>query len=95
MANTNINVRVDSEIKSQTNDILNSLGLDMTTAINIYLRKIIDCQGIPFSVCKKYNKEAEDAIEEARKIENGEINVKSYSNAHEMLEDILSEDSEE
>ena len=40
MATSNINVRVDSEIKSMSTDILNSLGLDMTTAINIYLRKI-------------------------------------------------------
>jgi DNA-damage-inducible protein J len=31
MSMTNINIRTDSEIKSQAQDIFNSLGLDMTT----------------------------------------------------------------
>jgi DNA-damage-inducible protein J len=47
---TNINIRVDSDIKSQAQDVLASLGLDMTTAINIFLRQAIRQHGIPFVI---------------------------------------------
>jgi len=52
MANTtaNINVRVESEIKSQAQELLRDLGLDMTTAINVFLRQVIKKNGIPFEV---------------------------------------------
>ncbi len=95
MATSNINVRVDSEIKSMSTDILNSLGLDMTTAINIYLRKIIDSNGIPFPVQRRFNKETEEAIAEANKIASGEIKAKSYKNTQEMFADIFSEEDDE
>ena len=38
MATTNINIRTDSEIKAQAQAIFASLGLDMTTAVNLFLR---------------------------------------------------------
>ena len=47
---TNINIRIDSEVKTQAQDILASLGLDMTTAINIFLRQAIRQRGIPFAI---------------------------------------------
>lgn len=50
MSTTNINIRVDSEIKSQAQEVFSSLGLDMTTAINIFLRQSIRQHGIPFPV---------------------------------------------
>ena len=50
MAITNINIRIDSEVKSKAQEVLDSLGLDMTTAINIFLRQAIWQQGIPFSI---------------------------------------------
>lgn len=53
MPATNINVRVDSEIKSQAQEVFTSLGLDMTTAINIFLRQSIRQHGIPFPVTAK------------------------------------------
>ena len=50
-ANTaNINIRVDSDIKSEAQNVFLSLGLDMTTAINIFLRQVIQRRGIPFAV---------------------------------------------
>ena len=50
MSTTNINIRVDSEIKSQAQEVFTSLGMDMTTAINIFLRQSIRQHGIPFAV---------------------------------------------
>ena len=49
-ANTNINVRVDSEVKNKAQDVFSALGLDMTSAINIFLRQAIRKNGIPFEL---------------------------------------------
>ena len=50
---TNINIRTDSEIKAKAAAILADLGLDMTTAFNIFLRQIINRRGIPFTIVQK------------------------------------------
>ena len=48
MANTNLNIRTDSEVKNQAEEIFNALGMNMTTAVNIFLRATIRENGIPF-----------------------------------------------
>ena len=50
MAITNINIRVDNEIKKEAQDVFASLGLDMTTGINIFLRQVIRLRSIPFAI---------------------------------------------
>jgi len=46
----NINIRVDAEVKSKAQEVFLALGLDMTTAINIFLRQAIRKNGIPFEL---------------------------------------------
>jgi DNA-damage-inducible protein J len=50
MASTNLNIRTDSEIKSQAQSVLSKLGLDLTTAINLFLRQVICQQRVSFDV---------------------------------------------
>jgi DNA-damage-inducible protein J len=50
MVVANINIRTDSEVKKQAQDVLARLGLDMTTAINLFLRQIICEQRVSFNV---------------------------------------------
>jgi len=50
MASTNINVRTDAELKANAQRVLSRLGMDMSTAINIYLAQIVDKSGIPFDL---------------------------------------------
>ena len=51
MANTTtLNLRVNSTVKRQAEEILSKLGIPMSTAINMYLRQINLTGGIPFSV---------------------------------------------
>ncbi len=52
MAATNINIRTDSELKAKAQSILEDLGLDMSTAINVFLNQLVYRQGIPFEVVK-------------------------------------------
>ena len=41
MATTNLNIRIDKAIKDQAEEIFNELGLNMTTAVNMFLRTAI------------------------------------------------------
>ena len=45
-----INVRVDDELKKQSEMIFEELGMNTSTAINIFLKQVIRSNGIPFMV---------------------------------------------
>lgn len=49
-SSTNINIRVDSDVKNRAGEIYSSLGFDMTSAINIFLRQVIRTNSIPFEL---------------------------------------------
>ena len=50
MASTDLNIHMDKEIKDPAEEIFNELGLNMTTAINVFLRASIRVHGIPFDL---------------------------------------------
>lgn len=50
MAMANINVRTDVETKQAAEKVFNAVGMNMTTAINVFLKKAIQYKGIPFDV---------------------------------------------
>lgn len=77
---TNINIRMDKDVKNAAEKIFNELGLNMTTAINIFLRKSIQEQGIPFDVKLNIPNEATlKAIEEGESLTSA-----SYSNISDL-----------
>ena len=91
---TTINVRVDEAIKKDATALLEDLGLDMTTAVNLYLRQIIMHGGIPFDV-RKPNAETLAAIEEVEKIKRGEIKAKRYNSFAELVKELEEEIAQE
>ena len=69
MVTTNLNIRTDKEIKDQAEAIFNELGLNMTTAVNMFLRTAIRENGIPFELKLDVpNEVTAYAIEEGRKL---------------------------
>ena len=69
MATTNLNIRTDKAIKDQAEEIFNELGLNMTTAVNMFLRTAIREHGIPFELKLEVpNDTTATAIEEGRKM---------------------------
>ncbi len=78
-------VRIDSNVKKQSSELFNSLGLDMSSAINIFLRQCILRNGLPFNVeMPKYNEETLNAMIEAKKISR-DPNVISYNSTKELF----------
>ena len=69
MATTNLNIRTDKAIKDQAEKIFNELGLNMTTAVNMFLRTAIREHGIPFELKLDVpNETTIAAIEEGKKL---------------------------
>jgi len=48
MSSTSMNIRMDSDVKKQAQELFAQFGLDMTTAVNMFLRQSIRQRGIPF-----------------------------------------------
>ena len=63
MESTNLNIRTDKEIKLAAEKIFEELGLNMTTAINMFLRQTIRENGIPFSLKLSNGHEDDDVVE--------------------------------
>ena len=69
MATTNLNIRTEKAIKDQAESIFNELGINMTTAVNMFLRTAIREHGIPFELKLDVpNDSTVAAIEEGRKL---------------------------
>lgn len=50
MPTTNLNIRTDAEIKAAAEQLFGELGLNLTTAVNLFLRQAIRTGGIPFEI---------------------------------------------
>lgn len=69
MTTTNLNIRTDKELKNQAERVFNELGLNMTTAINVFLKAAVREQGIPFELkLDEPNEMTARAIEEGRNL---------------------------
>ena len=69
MATTNFSVRLDSDLKKRSEAIYGELGINLTTAINVFLRKSLTVGGFPFDVrIDEPNRETTLALLEANKI---------------------------
>jgi DNA-damage-inducible protein J len=85
---TTIQIRTDKKLKRSVQQILDDLGLDMSTAINMYLVQINNMKGIPFPILGEngFLPEEEDRIlKEIQETRKG----KNYASAKELHEDIL------
>ncbi|MGD9679310.1 MAG: type II toxin-antitoxin system RelB/DinJ family antitoxin [Vulcanibacillus sp.] len=87
MANTtNLNIRVDEEVKRKAEIIFNELGLNMSTAINMYLRYSIRYGGIPFDLRIEIpNEETLAAIDD---VNNNRNMSKTFDNVNDLMEDL-------
>ena len=50
---TRVTIRVDRDLKGQAEALFERMGLNMSTALNIFLRKAVDESAIPFPVSVK------------------------------------------
>jgi DNA-damage-inducible protein J len=80
MASTNITMRIDETIKSQLQDLLSNLGMDLTTYFTLAAKQAIREQALPFqpSLVKNNTLEKEKAFQTMEEI----VNSKTISNSN-------------
>lgn len=88
MATIPTQIRIDEELKKQATNLFAQLGIDMSSAMNIFLRQCVLRGGLPFNVeLPEYKAEVIEAMEDARRISK-DPNTKKYNSFSEALEDL-------
>lgn len=88
MANVTTSIRMDADTKKAASELLNDLGLDLSSAVNIFLKQVVLQGGLPFEVkYPQYKPEVIEAMEEARNLSHNP-DTKTYNSFSEALEDI-------
>ena len=85
MSKTSMSIRLDSEVKEQAQQVFNSLGIDMTTAINIFLRQAIQYQGLPFDVRLD---ESRKLVEVLADLDQNRNMSQSFVSVSDLMEDL-------
>ena len=87
---TNINIQMDSDLKAQADALFGELGMDLSTAFNIFVRQALREGRIPFNISlNQPNKETIAAMLEAERIAKYP-SVKGYTDLDELFEDLKS-----
>lgn len=84
MATAPTQIRIDADVKREANALFSDLGLDMSSAVNLFLHQCILRGGLPFAVeMPQYSQKTLDAMAEARKISR-DPSVKGYTSMDEL-----------
>ena len=87
-----IGVEIDKHDKEIATGILNNLGLNMSTYVNMAIKQLINKDGVPFEVVNpKPSKELLEAIQEGEDILSGKIQAKKYHSVKELIGDLENE----
>lgn len=86
MAKVSTTITIDSEIKAQAQALFADLGLDMSTAVNLFLRQSIRENAIPFEIRRDIpNSATLAAIEKA---ENNEDMYGPFDSVEALMEEL-------
>ena len=90
---TNLNIRIDSTLKQESDTLFKKMGLNMSTAINMFLTKCVNTSSIPFKIEEpKPSKELKKAFEEVHYIMEHPEEYKTYDSVEELFEDLDNDD---
>ncbi len=86
--NVNINVRMNEELKKKAEVLFEELGLNMSTAVNMFVRQAVREGGIPFKpTTEVYNAETIAALQEAERIAK-DPEAKKYASFADVLKEL-------
>jgi len=90
MAQTNVNIRLDDNLKQEFDRLCRDLGLTMTTAFTVFAKTAVRRQGIPFEITKETpNAETIEAIAEVQAMKKDPSLGKSYTDIDIMMKELL------
>ncbi len=90
MAKVSTSISIDADVKTQAQELFADFGLDLSTAINMFLRQSIREQRIPFEVRAKVpNAETRAAIAEMKDMEAHPEKYKRYASFGELMREVF------
>jgi DNA-damage-inducible protein J len=76
----NLSIRMEKELKEQAESLFSELGMNMTTALNVFVRQSVRQGKIPFEISlNRPNAETVEALREIRDMRSGKIPKQSSS----------------
>ena len=85
MSKTSMSIRLDSQVKEQAQQVFSNLGMDMTTAISIFLRQAIQYQGLPFDVRLDENRKLLEVLTD---LDQNRNMSQSFESVSDLMEDL-------
>ena len=64
---SNLNIRIDKEVKSQAENLLSEMGMSLSTAVNVFIRQLIRDGSIPFLISVGKNSEGSNNLQYIRR----------------------------
>lgn len=87
-----ISLRIDDDVKRGAEQVLNDIGLSMSTAINVFLRKVAREHRIPFELSADIpNAETIEAIQEVKRMKSNPNLGKMYTDVDQMMKELLAD----
>ena len=90
MARTSTNISLDPELKRSSQELFADLGIDLSTAITLFLKQSLRVQGLPFAVTRE-NPNAETALNEYVEMKAHPEKYKRYASFQDAMNEVLSD----
>lgn len=89
MAKTSTNISIDADIKAKAQELFADFGLDLSTAINMFLRQSVRENAIPFAISRDVpNSDTMEAVRELEEFKKNPRGYKRYSSFSELLDEV-------
>ena len=90
MSKVSTNISLDADLKAASVDLFKDLGMDLTTAVTIFLKQALRVQGMPFNISRE-NPETVAALNEYYEMKKHPENYKRYSSFKDAMNEVLSD----
>ena len=92
MAKVSTNISIDAETKIKAQTLLADFGMDLSTAVNVFLKQMVYEGAFPFAIARETpNDVTLAAMREAEEMAKHPDKYKKYSDVNAMMEDLLGE----
>ena len=90
MARTSTNISLDPQLKHDSQELFAALGLDLSTALTLFLKQSLRVQGLPFAVTRENpNAETIAAMNEYYEMKAHPEKYKRYSSFKDAMDEVL------
>ena len=91
-AKVSTNLSLDPMLKQQSIELFSDLGMDLSTAVSVFLKKAVSVQGFPFPVTRETpNQETIDALNEYYEMKAHPEKYRKYNSFKELMDEVLAD----